>query len=169
MMLVLKTLFFTVIAPGTLTILLPWLILPPQTGLPDEVNFFSFLGFFLILAGVASYCWCAWEFIATGKGTPAPYDPPRALVARGLYRMVRNPMYVGVSAIIVGEAALFKSIALLVYAAVAMLAFHLRVIYYEEPTLKRLFGDSWEEYRRRVPRWIPRVALRQEKKNSARA
>jgi protein-S-isoprenylcysteine O-methyltransferase Ste14 len=116
--------------------------------------------------GVAVYFKCAWDFASTGKGTPAPIDPPKRLVARGLYRLVRNPMYVGVLITLVGEAWLFSSWALLAYAAIVITWQHLFVVFYEEPALKRKFGESYSDYLARTPRWIPRInnsAQRQER------
>ena len=101
--------------------------------------------------------WCFWDFLAKGKGTPAPIDPPRELVVSGLYKYVRNPMYVGVLLVIIGHFLWFGFWALLIYAMFVFLAFGSFVIFYEEPNLKRRFGAAYEEYLRRVPRWIPRI------------
>jgi protein-S-isoprenylcysteine O-methyltransferase Ste14 len=90
-------------------------------------------------------------------GTPAPVKPPEKLVANGLYRHVRNPMYVAVFIIIIGQALLFGDAALLPYAAIIWTAFHLFVIFYEEPNLRRRFGADYELYCSRVPRWLPRI------------
>lgn len=106
--------------------------------------------------GVAIYFRCAWDFASAGKGTPAPIDPPKRLVARGLYRFVRNPMYVGVLLTLLGEAWLFGSRALLAYAVIVFTWEHLVVVFYEEPALKRKFGESYSDYLARTPRWIPR-------------
>jgi protein-S-isoprenylcysteine O-methyltransferase Ste14 len=154
-MLVIKTLLFTLLAPCTVTLAVPYLLLRSRSEIfPHTWNSLHLTGISIIAAGVAIYIWCAGDFISKGKGTPAPYDPPKALVAEGLYRFTRNPMYVGVSSIVLGEAIFFKSIAIVVYALVLLLLFHLRVTLYEEPALKRLFGESFDEYCRRVPRWI---------------
>jgi protein-S-isoprenylcysteine O-methyltransferase Ste14 len=110
----------------------------------------------VVAAGVAIYAWCVFDFIARGQGTPNPYDAPRDVVVTGLYRVVRNPMYVGVTAVIAGQAVLFRSPWLAAYAGIVLIAFHLRVVLYEEPTLARSFGASWDNYRARVPRWLPR-------------
>jgi protein-S-isoprenylcysteine O-methyltransferase Ste14 len=114
----------------------------------------------LIASGAAFYLWCAWEFAAAGLGTPAPIDPPKVLVARGLYRVVRNPMYVGVLLVLLGESLVFGSWALLRYAVLVWLCFHLFVVLYEEPALRRKFGASYEGYRKRVWRWTPRLPPR---------
>ncbi|MEW6131084.1 MAG: isoprenylcysteine carboxylmethyltransferase family protein [Acidobacteriota bacterium] len=154
-MLYLKSLFFTIIAPGSLTLLIPFFILRSRANLfPAVWNGFNYVGILIMVTGITIYFWCVGEFISSGKGTPAPYDPPKYLVAQGLYQYSRNPMYVGVSSIILGEAVFFKSVWMIMYILVVLLAFHLRIIYYEEPTLKKLFGASFDEYCRRVPRWI---------------
>jgi len=151
---ILNTAIFTVLVPGTVAILIPlWLIggfVPPANGV------LSWLGCLLFVAGAAIYLRCAWEFAARGLGTPALIAPTRFLVTTALHRYVRNPMYLGVALAIVGEAAIFHSFPVLVYAAIMLTIAHIFVVLYEEPTLKRQFGQSYEEYRRRVPRWLPR-------------
>lgn len=99
-----------------------------------------------MLLGASIYFWCAWDFTFAGRGTPAPIDPPKKLVVRGLYRYVRNPMYVGVFSILLGEALFFESQRLLVYAAVVFFFFYLFVILYEEPILRQKFGESYQKY-----------------------
>ena len=107
--------------------------------------------------GAAIYFRCAWEFAARGLGTPAPIAPTKYLVTTALHRFVRNPMYIGVAIAIVGEAIIFHSLHVAIYAALMMLIAHVFVVLYEEPTLQRQFGESYEEYRRQVPRWVPRL------------
>lgn len=156
MMLILKTSLFTIVAPGTVTFLVPYFILTSRIKLPSiELGAFRFSGLLAISLGAAIYLWCAWNFISKGKGTPAPWDPPTRLVAADLYRVVRNPMYLGISTVVLGEAIFFESIALLIYAALLPLGFHLRVVYYEEPALKNMFGDSYNRYCEEVKRWMP--------------
>jgi protein-S-isoprenylcysteine O-methyltransferase Ste14 len=104
---------------------------------------------------------CIFEFGRSGRGTLSPADPPQRLVVRGLYRYVRNPMYLSVTAILLGEALLTRSLALAVYWAIFFLAANAFVIGYEEPTLRRRFGASYDEYTRKVPRWVPRIRLRE--------
>lgn len=154
-MLLLKTLIFTVVIPGAVTIYLPYSLLPSSHA--AQPNGFHDLGLLPILSGALIYFWCAWDFMIAGRGTPAPVDPPKELVARGLYRHVRNPMYVGVAAIILGESLLFGSRALLWYALAVVSMFHLWVLIYEEPTLRGKFGESYARYCRAVPRWLPRL------------
>ena len=152
----LKTLIFTVLVPGTVTVAVPrWLLRanPPPASTPAVWPWFG--GVFM-LCGVAIYLWCAWDFTFAGRGTPAPIDAPRNLVARGLYRYVRNPMYVGVLSILSGEALWFWSQTLMRYAIVAFSFFYLFVVFYEEPILRAKFGESYRQYCAAVPRWIPR-------------
>jgi protein-S-isoprenylcysteine O-methyltransferase Ste14 len=111
-------------------------------------------------AGVAIYLWCAWDFATAGRGTPSPTDPPRALVERGLYRFSRNPMYVGVMLAALGQAAWALSPWTFVYAVALAILFHLRVVMYEEPVLRRSFGAAYDAYTARVPRWLGRRAPR---------
>jgi protein-S-isoprenylcysteine O-methyltransferase Ste14 len=108
-------------------------------------------------AGGLIALWCIFTFISIGKGTPAPFDPPRRLVIRGPYRYVRNPMYLGAALSLGGAALFYQSVTLLVYGLVFLLATHLFVISYEEPTLQRTFGTEYEEYLHRVRRWWPRI------------
>ncbi len=98
--------------------------------------------------------WCVRDFYVQGKGTLAPWSPPQNLVIVGLYRFSRNPMYVSVLLILLGWAATFASTGLLVYAAFVGLAFHLRVVYGEEPWLAKKHGAGWQAYAGQVPRWI---------------
>jgi protein-S-isoprenylcysteine O-methyltransferase Ste14 len=154
-MLILRTLLFTLLAPCTVTIVAPYLLLRWRHEIfPQAWNILTLSGIVITIAGVAIYIWCAGDFISKGKGTPAPYDPPKALVAEGLYKYTRNPMYIGILSIVGGEALFFQSLTLVLYAAALLLLFHLRVTLYEEPTLKRLFGESFNDYCRRVPRWL---------------
>jgi protein-S-isoprenylcysteine O-methyltransferase Ste14 len=151
----LKTLLFTIIIElGLVTVGIPYLLLRRNQLFTFNIGWLKIPGLFLMAAGFTIYLICAWDFTVHGKGTPAPIDPPKVLVARGLYKFTRNPMYVGVVTMIVGEAVFFESGNILLYSLVVSLAFHLRVIYYEEPTLRRLFGQSYEEYCRSVPRWF---------------
>ena len=153
----LKTLLFTVIAPGAVTVYIPyWLLSLPSAPASLPIGFLRYFGWLPMLLGAAIYFWCAWDFTFAGKGTPAPIDPPKELVVRGLYRYVRNPMYVGVLTLLAGEVLFFASRRLFIYAAVAFSFFHLFVIFYEEPALQQKFGESYRRYCETVPRWLPR-------------
>ncbi len=154
----LKLAAFTLVVPGTVTLWLPLYLYPTQLRFdPVAMNGLALLAIVLIVLGAVGYFWCAWDFAFAGRGTPAPIDPPKVLVARGLYRFVRNPMYISVLLVLVGESLLFRSVALLRYAVIWFAIVYLFVVLYEEPALKRKFGASYEEYRRRVWRWIPRI------------
>jgi protein-S-isoprenylcysteine O-methyltransferase Ste14 len=158
-MTLLKTLLFTVLVPGTVIIYVPFWLLTSQGGtLHLEVDSPWMLGAVPFLLGVALYLWCAWHFTFTGRGTPAPIDPPKHLVARGPYRVVRNPIYVGVVTALLGEALLFHSQSLAIYTALVLVGFHLFVFLVEEPLLRHQFGAAYQDYCAQVPRWIPRLS-----------
>ena len=150
----LKSLLFLIVAPGMVAGYIPLVLL--RRGPQIETGIFAYLAFPLWLIGGVILLWSFWNFLIQGRGTPAPIDPPRELVAVGFYRYVRNPMYVGVLAIIIGHFLRFGYWNLLVYAVIVFLAFNTFVTYYEEPTLKRQFGKSYEDYLQNVPRWIPK-------------
>jgi protein-S-isoprenylcysteine O-methyltransferase Ste14 len=149
-----KTLLFTVLVPGTVAVAVPRYLI---RGFPmPTLGVLPALGATAIILGASIYFRCAWEFAVRGLGTPAPIAPTKFLVVSGLHRYVRNPMYLGVALVILGEAALFRAPHLAVYAALMLLVANMFVVFYEEPTLRRQFGESYEQYRRTVPRWIPR-------------
>jgi protein-S-isoprenylcysteine O-methyltransferase Ste14 len=149
-------LLFTILVPGTVAVLVPYLLLSSASS-PTSLGLLRLAGLLPLLLGVAAYLWSAASFALVGKGTPAPVDPPKELVVRGPYRYVRNPMYLGVVLVLVGEALIWASPTLLIYAALVFLACHLFVVYYEEPTLQRQFSDAYAHYCRSVPRWLPAV------------
>lgn len=157
-MTLLKTLLFTLVVPGTVAGVIPGLLLVYGRSLPPlPAGPLRYAGVVLLVLGVLIYLWCSAEFTFRGHGTPSPTDPPRELVVTGLYRYSRNPMYVGVASTLFGTALFFQSADVLLYATLVLLAFHLRVIYYEEPTLERSFGASFRRYREEVPRWFLRL------------
>lgn len=149
----LRILLFTILYPGTVTLLVPWLILRHSSWIVP--GFAAIPGAALLLTGIAIYLWCAREFAIKGHGTPAPYDPPRTVVRTGLYRYSRNPMYLGIVAILLGETLIAFSLGLAIYTVAVFLTFHLRVLLYEEPVLRRQFGSDYDDYSRKVPRWFP--------------
>jgi protein-S-isoprenylcysteine O-methyltransferase Ste14 len=151
----LKSLLFLIVAPGVVAGYIPLALL--RGGPQIETGFLTYLAYPLWLIGVIILLWCFWDFLVKGRGTPAPIEPPKELVATGLYNYVRNPMYVGVLIIIIGHFLWFKTIWMIAHAAVVFLAFHLFVTLYEEPHLKRTFGTAYEDYTNKVPRWIPRI------------
>jgi protein-S-isoprenylcysteine O-methyltransferase Ste14 len=150
-------LLFVLLVPGTGGVYVPWLILTAGGGMPGPA---FWPGAVLIGAGLILDILCFWVFVAAGRGTPAIWDAPRRVVTVGPYGWVRNPIYIGAFLIVVGEASLFLSLPLLVYAVALALGFHLLVIAYEEPNLSGRFGEAYERYRRTVPRWIPRPPRR---------
>lgn len=115
---------------------------------------FRWIALVLLIPGITLLIWCVRDFLVTGKGTLAPWDPPRNLVSSGPYRVSRNPMYVAVSFVLIGWSLAFRSGALLLYALIVMIAFHLRVVFGEEPWLARTHGNAWKQYVTRVPRWF---------------
>jgi len=160
-MLLLRSVFFTFLQPGTVTVLIPyWLISSRGPGVLSSHQALSYLGLPLIVIGTAGLLWCIWDFFSSGRGTISPIDPPKHLVVRGLYRHVRNPMYVAVVTILLGEAIFFISVSILVEAGVFIIFASLFVMYYEEPALRRQFGESYEKYAQTVGRWIPRYRSR---------
>jgi protein-S-isoprenylcysteine O-methyltransferase Ste14 len=150
----LGSILFFILAPGMVAGFIPLALL--RTGPQIQTGLLAYLAFLLWVIGTTILVWCFWDFLVKGKGTPAPIDPPKELVVSGLYKYVRNPMYVGVLLVVVGHFLWFGYWNLLIYATVVFAAFNAFVLFYEEPTLKRNFGAAYEEYLRKVPRWIPR-------------
>ena len=152
--LALRALFFVALLPGTISVYVPLRMLERSwRARAADAPPWAWPGALLIAAGAAVLLASVWEFFSSGRGTLAPIDPPRALVVRGLYRFTRNPMYNGVTAMLLGESWLLHSTALLAYALFVAGAFHLFVLLYEEPTLADKFGTQYAAYRRAVPRW----------------
>lgn len=148
---------FLLLAPGTIAGLVPWWISHWQMRPPLlEIPGVRIIGGLLIAAGLPMVLDSFARFAIQGLGTPAPVLPPRRLVVSGLYRYVRNPMYVGVSATIFGQSLLFGDARVLEYGVMVWLGFHLFVLGYEEPKLRETFGEEYLEFCRKVPRWIPR-------------
>ncbi len=152
----LRSLIFTIVVPGSVTGILPWLIVSRSTEPVLDLGPIRVAGWIPLIGGVALYLRCALDFSLRGRGTPNPLDPPRTFVATGPYRVVRNPMYAAVLSVLAGEVLLTRSPVLLVYLAMVALLFHLVVVLYEEPVLRRRFGAEYDDYLQRVPRWIPR-------------
>ena len=149
---------FLVVAPGFVAGLVPWWIShwhlrPPFFGL----SLFRFAGGLLIAVGAIGLVDSFVRFAVQGLGTPAPVFPTRHLVVTGLYRYVRNPMYVGVASAIFGQALVLGNVTLLEYGGVVWLLFHIFVLAYEEPTLRASFGSEYTDFCAAVPRWIPRL------------
>jgi protein-S-isoprenylcysteine O-methyltransferase Ste14 len=153
------TLFRAVIY-ATLFIGLVLVYLPSQvafaSGIPRlNLALPQLAGIVVATIGGATALWCIFTFAIIGRGTPAPFDPPRRLVTQGPYRFVRNPIYVGAGSALAGAAMCYLSWPLLVYACALLVACHLVVVLYEEPALERTFGHEYETYKSRVGRWWP--------------
>jgi protein-S-isoprenylcysteine O-methyltransferase Ste14 len=147
---------FLLLAPGSAAGLVPWWI----SGWQIRPQLFPAawpVGALLVGLGLAALLESFACFALVGLGTPAPVLPTRRLIVTGLYRHVRNPMYLAVTALVLGQALLFGDARLLVYAACLWLIFHLFVLAYEEPTLRRSFPQDYEAFFRNVPRWLPRL------------
>jgi protein-S-isoprenylcysteine O-methyltransferase Ste14 len=151
----LRSAFFTLLLPGSVLLWVP-LWISTQSVETFELGAARWIGLPVLIMGAAGLLWCIWDFSRRGKGTLAPVDPPRVVVRTGPYRVVRNPMYLSVLIALGGEALLFPSAWLIVWAAIVATAFHVFVIAYEEPALRRQFGSAYEEYCRAVSRWLPR-------------
>lgn len=162
-----QSVFFTILMPGTVTILLPWLIYNPARRF--EAGIWHYLGLLLIVGGIAALLACVAEFVVRGDGTPAIFfttrlrslvgEEPGVLIRSALYERVRNPMYEAVLLILYGEALMFQSVSLLIYAVICTVVFHLTVVLLEEPHLRERHPDSFPTYCRTTPRWIPRIRL----------
>jgi protein-S-isoprenylcysteine O-methyltransferase Ste14 len=152
MSLLLRNLLFAFVVPGAVAVYIPWLILTAGGTHPEPVLWPAAV---LIGLGVGFFAWCVWLFATVGRGTPGPWDPARHFVAVGPYRSVRNPMYLAVFLVVLGETLLFLSAPLLIYLGFVALIVQLFVVGYEEPTLTKQFGDEYRTYRRRVRRWLP--------------
>ena len=158
---VLGSALFFIVAPVTVAGVIPWLITHWEFQPPFlAVEATRLAGVALIIAGVPGVLDSFARFALEGLGTPAPIAPPRNLVVSGLYRYVRNPIYVAVVAVILGQALLFGDWRLFWYGALLWLFFHVWVLVIEEPTLEQTFGAEYESFRTNVPRWIPRLAPR---------
>jgi len=157
----LSSAFFLFAEPGVVAGLVPWLICqwhvePAFFGL----SFVRALGVFCFVVGLAALLESFGRFALEGIGTPAPIIPTRHLVVKALYRYVRNPMYLAVECLILGQALLFGNVSLLIYGALFWPIFHLFVVSYEEPTLRKTFGAEYDAFCADVPRWLPRLTKR---------
>jgi len=157
MWLALRSIVWTALLPGVFAGYVPLRFFGLARVHVSLTNPVHLLGLLAIGVGAALLVTCIWEFARSGRGTLSPVDPPRQLVVRGLYRYVRNPMYLSVTVIVLGELLLTGSRALLVYWAIWFVAVNVFIMGYEEPTLRRRFGDSYERYTRDVRRWLPRM------------
>ena len=151
-----RSIVYAALFIGVVLVFIPEQILV-ATGImpPKQIGTVESIGLTLVVLGGALAIWCILTFALVGKGTPAPFDPPRKLVAAGPYRWVRNPMYIGAGMTLWGAALYYRSPALVAFAAGFLAMAHLFVILFEEPTLERTFGARYADYRNAVPRWLP--------------
>jgi protein-S-isoprenylcysteine O-methyltransferase Ste14 len=156
MFVLIRTITYASVFIGFLLVFLPGRVLS-WSGIvrPENIGVAQFVGVIVGVCGALLALWCILTFSFTGRGTPAPFDPPRRLVDVGPYRYVRNPMYIGAALALAGTALFYQSWALLVYCVLFILITHLFVTLYEEPTLTRMFGESYTEYCKRTRRWLP--------------
>jgi protein-S-isoprenylcysteine O-methyltransferase Ste14 len=157
MFVVIRAVTYAALFIGLVLVLLPaQLLSPPGIARPETIGAPQVVGMVVAVGGGAIALWCILSFAVVGRGTPAPFDPPRRLVVRGPYAVVRNPMYIGAGLALGGASLFYQSLPLLGYTAAFFLVTHLFVVLYEEPTLRRSFGTDYESYCRQVRRWWPR-------------
>lgn len=152
------TVLFVLCVPGSVVVAVPyylsrWTLQPPFFGVAAT----RWIGLTLIVCALPIFFDFVVRFVAEGRGTPAPIAPTQHLVVQGTFGYVRNPGYIAVVALILGQALVFGSVSVLLYTLAVALAFHFFVLLYEEPTLRRQFGPEYEAYCRKVPRWRPRL------------
>jgi len=150
--LLLKNLLFTVIVPGSVGVYIPILL---GRGIPAKAGAIPVVSWLLFATAAAIYGWSVWQFAAHGRGTPFPMDAPKRLVARGPYQYTRNPMYLALFAALLGWTLLYQTVSLVLYSLAVAAVVNLFVLGYEEPHLGRQFGPEYDEYKAKVPRWVP--------------
>ena len=138
-----------IILPYILTVLNSSFNLPAYSSLTLRI-----IGFILFILGVSVFIYCSALFSKIGRGTPVPVEPPKKLVISGLYKFTRNPIYIGYFFIFLAEFFMFGHLLLLFYSVFIMLLIYIYIVYFEEPVLKKRFGNSYIEYTKKVPRWI---------------
>lgn len=151
-----KTILYMGIMHGLFTFFIPYQLASIDKPFLN-FGFFRYLAFPLWIIGIYTIIWCSIEFISRGRGTPAHLDPPKTLVIHGLYKYVRNPIYVGALLIQIGYILWFGSRIVTLYFLLFFLAFYVLVVFIEEPILKNTFGIAYDEYMKKVPRWIPHI------------
>ena len=152
----LRNLFFTILQPGVVTVLIPYLILRStrRDMMPPEWAARHYIAAVVMLIGASILLTCVVRFVTEGRGTISPLDPTTKLVVRGLYRYSRNPMYLGAITLLAGESLFWWSASLATYAVIVFVAFNLFIIFHEEPRLRREFGDEYHAYASSVRRWV---------------
>jgi protein-S-isoprenylcysteine O-methyltransferase Ste14 len=158
MTLILKTVAFLLVVPGTVAAAVPFaLVLMSSNGLPLELGNWRYAGVLLMVIGAVVYVRCTIDLVRFGQGIPAPSAPTRFLVRNALYRYMRNPMYVAAAVFLFGEAVAASRGILFIYAAAVTACYYPAVVYLEEPALRRRFGEDFDRYCAQVPRWLPRL------------
>lgn len=152
--LLLRNLIFTVLQPGLVAGVIPYYLLDGKTNLEAPWQLHTYLGIIVFGLGLVITLRCILQFAFEGKGTLSPIDPTKRLVVRGLYRYSRNPMYVGVMMILIGEAIVAQSVTLWIYLAIIFLAFNVFIMLHEEPRLRKIFGDEYLLYCEKTRRWF---------------
>jgi protein-S-isoprenylcysteine O-methyltransferase Ste14 len=154
--LLLRNLLFTILQPGLVAGLFPYLLLKLEgkTFLVNTWTIWQFAGIIVMFSGFFILIICILRFATEGKGTLSPIDPTKKLVIKGLYKYSRNPMYVGVVLLLIGEAVFWQSFVLAGYAVVVFVVFNLFIRFHEEPRLKKDFGTEYEQYLQKVRRWL---------------
>jgi protein-S-isoprenylcysteine O-methyltransferase Ste14 len=152
----LKTILFMLLVPGLLLVGLPLYLFQTDPAL-FSFGIFRWLAVPLWVIGAAGMTWCAWAFTTRGRGTPSPTDPPKELVTSGLYRIVRNPIYVCVVIFLIGHVLWHPARSILWMPVIVAVSSHLFVTLYEEPHLRKTFGAKYDAYCSSVPRWLPRL------------
>ncbi len=155
-MAIFKTFLFLVFIAGPLLFWAPFKLSPSNPDGRIWIDSFRMAAFLPWLAGTLIFLWSCREFVCKGQGTPMPVDPPKVLVSEGLYRFVRNPMYLAALLILLGHVLWFQTLQMLIGFVALSIGFHLFVLFWEEPHLKRRFKDSFDDYCRKTPRWVPR-------------
>jgi protein-S-isoprenylcysteine O-methyltransferase Ste14 len=150
-----RNFIFTVLQPGLVAGVIPYYMVRGRVdALEKPFHFHLYAGLLLLVVGLIVMLRCIIQFALEGMGTLSPADPTKRLVVRGLYQYSRNPMYVGVTMILTGEAILTQSASLWIYLAIVFICFNLFIIFREEPRLRRDFGEEYNVYSRKVRRWI---------------
>lgn len=153
-----KTAIFTLFVPAIVAVAIPQaMVVQDRVGV-SALIVMRLVGGLLFVLGVIGYFWCAGLFVRA-QGTPAPIFPTKSTVVRGLYRINRNPMYSSVLAVVFGQTMFYQYWVLAAYGAALAVGFHLFVVFYEERALRARFGVEYEEFCRRVPRWIPSLNI----------
>lgn len=152
------TLAFLFVVLPVFFVVIPYVILSSAgLGYRFDVGAVRYIGLVPIALGIGIYLWCSHNFVFLGRGTPLHFTPIENLVVTGLYRYVRNPMYIGALLIVAGEALLFQSFGLIIYALASFGVLHLFILHFEEPHLAQKFGDMYIRYCKQVGRWIPHL------------